>query len=108
MRELATIPETQLRHCTLKNAQTIRLVEKNHAPPKQILLINENQTSSHWNRNVDIAVFMHNTIYAPALGCTPSDIFHGRKPVISLRPTLSKPKSLATQAKSGMHKGDPG
>ena len=43
--------------------------------------MNENKTSSDWHRYVDIAVFIHNTTYAPAVGCKPSDVFHGRTPV---------------------------
>ena len=65
----------------MKHAQKNGLLERNHVPLKQILRINENQTSSDWHRYVDIAVFIHNTTYAPALGCTPSDVFHGRTPV---------------------------
>ena len=98
MSELAQLLEVQLKHCTLKHAQTIGLLERNHAPLKQILRINENQTSSDWHRYVDIAVFIHNTTFAPAIGCTPSDVFHGRTPTnpLDLRfqnTTLWKQKS---------------
>ena len=43
MSELANLLEVELKHCTLKHAQTIGLLERNHAPLKQILRINENQ-----------------------------------------------------------------
>ena len=43
--------------------------------------INKNQTSSDWHRHVEIAVFIHNTSFSPALGCTPSDVSHGRTPI---------------------------
>ena len=81
MSELANLLAVELKHCTLKHSQTIGLLERNHAPLKQILRINENQTSSDWHRYVDIAVFIHNTTCAPALGCTPSNVFHGRTPI---------------------------
>ena len=43
MRELANLLQIQLKHCTLKHAQTIGLLERIHAFLKQILRINENQ-----------------------------------------------------------------
>ena len=81
MSELADLMELQPKHCTLKHAQTKGLLEKNHAPFKQILRINENQSTTDWHRYLDIAFYIHNTTYAPALGCTRSDVFHGRTPV---------------------------
>ena len=81
MSELANILEVELKHCTLKHAQTVGLLERNHAPLKQISRINENQTSSDWHRYVDIAVFIHHTTFAEALVCMLSDVFHGRTPI---------------------------
>ena len=100
--ELALILEINRKHCTLKHEQTIGLLERNHVPLIQILRNNDNQTSSDWHRYVDIAVFIHNTTFAPALGCTPSDVFHGRTPVNPLDLRFQN-TSLATPAKSGMH-----
>ena len=49
-----------------------------------MLRLNENQSSTDWHRFLDIAISIHNTTYAPALGCTPTAVFHGRTPVNAL------------------------
>ena len=91
--ELANILQVVLKHCTLKHALTIGLHESNHAPLKQILRVSKkNQNSSGWQRSVDISVFMHNTTFAPALVCTPSDFFHGRTPINLLDPRFENTK----------------
>ena len=79
MSELANLLEIQLKNCT--QTGTNKRVTWKHAPFKQVLQINENESSTDWHRYLDIAIFIHNTTYAPAPGCTPSDVFHGRTPV---------------------------
>ena len=91
MSEWENLLEIQLEHCTLKHAQTIGLLEKNHVPLKQILRINENQSSTGWLRFIDTAIFIQNTTYAPAQGCTP-DVFHGRTPVNQLDQSFQNTK----------------
>ena len=61
MSELANVLEKQLKHCTLKHAQTIGLLEGNQAPLKHILRINQNQSSIDWHSYLDIAIFIYNT-----------------------------------------------
>ena len=84
MEHLARMMEIKLEHATLKHAQTIGLLERSHGPLKHILRINSDEVSSNWHKFVDFAVFVHNTTYHTAIGCTPSDLFHGRPPTTPL------------------------
>ena len=76
--------EVQLKYCTLKHAQSIGLVERSHGPLKHILKLNSNESFTNWHKYLDFAVFIHNTTYNPSIGCTPSDLFHGRPPITPL------------------------
>ena len=54
------------------------MVERTHA--KKILKINVIADRPQWDRNVEIAIMAHNTIYHDSLKCSPTEIFHGRVP----------------------------
>ena len=80
MHELASLLEIKLRHATLKHAQSVGVVERSHLSMKGIVRLASNQTGSDWHKWLDIAVFIHNTSYSSAIGCSPTLVFHGREP----------------------------
>ena len=80
MHELASLLEIKLRHATLKHAQSVGVVERSHLSMKRILRLDSNQTGSDWHKWLDIAVFIHNTSYSSAIGCSTTLVFHGREP----------------------------
>ena len=80
MHELASLLEIKLRLATLKHAQSVGVVEQSHLSMKRILRLYSNQTGSDWHKWLDIAVFIHNTSYSSAIGCSPTLVFHGREP----------------------------
>ena len=84
MTALTSQLEIQLKYCTLKHAQSIGLVERSHGPLKHILKMNANENFTNWHKHLDFAVFIHNTTYNSSIGCTPSDLFHGRPPITPL------------------------
>ena len=47
---------------------------------KRILRLDSNQTGSDWHKWLDIGVFIHNTSYSSAIGCSPTLVFHDREP----------------------------
>ena len=73
-----------IEHATIKHAQTIGVIERNHQRLKQILKINVAADSPQWDRYVNFAVMAHNTTYHSSLKCTPSEVFHGRVPYNAL------------------------
>ena len=73
--------EIKLNHGSLKQAQTVGVVERAHSAFKQILKINSTSALSNWHKFVDIATFVHNTSYHVSIGTTPSSKFHGREPL---------------------------
>ena len=73
-----------IEHATIKHAQTIGVIERNHQRLKQILKINVATDSPQWDRYVNFAVMAHNTTYHSSLKCTPSEVFHGRVPYNAL------------------------
>ena len=80
LRELCKTLQIELKHATIKHAQTIGLLERNHAPLKQFLKMHRNSYGENWHNHLDLAIFVHNTTYNASIGCTPSDLFHGRPP----------------------------
>ena len=74
----------EISHATIKQAQTIGMVERSHAKLKKIIKIHVNVDRPQWGRYVDIAIMAHNTTYRASLKCSPTEIFHGRTPYIAL------------------------
>ena len=72
-KELTQLLQVELRHASLKHAQTIGLLERSHSALKRVLKIHDNGESSgshNWFKYVDTAVFVHNTSYHTAIGFT--------------------------------------
>ena len=66
---------------SLKQPQTVAVVERSHSELKRILELNTNE---HWNvlfKSVQLAIFIHNTSYHSSIGCSPTVLFHGREPL---------------------------
>ena len=78
-------------HATIKHAQTIGMIERNHQKLKQILKINVAADTPQWDRYVNLAIMAHNTTYHQTLKCSPSEIFHGRVPYNALDLKYSNP-----------------
>ena len=77
MHESASVLEIKLSHATLKHAKSMGVVEQSHLSMKRILRSASNQNRHKW---LDIAVFIHNTSYAAAIGCSSTLVFDGREP----------------------------
>ena len=77
MQELANLLEIELKHATVKHAQTIGLLERTHSSIKKVLKIYD---TKRWANYVDLACFIYNTSYHTSLGCSPTLLFHGRQP----------------------------
>ena len=76
--------EIKISHASLKQPQTIGVVERAHAALTRILNLNSNQTFTNWHKYLNLATFIHNTSYHTSIGCAPTVIFHGRDPVTLL------------------------
>ena len=79
MHELTKLPEIQLEHASLKHPQTVGVVERSHSALNCILKLNTNEQWNDWFKYVQFATFIHNRSYHSAIGCSPTDIFHGRE-----------------------------
>ena len=99
MKELTDLLEIELRHATVKHAQTIGLLERSHAELKRVLNIHSTSGPRDWHKYVDIACFAHNTTYHTKLQCTPALLFFGRQPVgpLDLRFQNKALKRVATR-----------
>ena len=102
MKDVTTLLDIELRHATVKHAQTIGLLERAHAGIKKCLKIYENEEHSDWHKFLDYAVFAHNTSYNPSTRTTPTDLFHGQEPFKALEarfnvPTRPLPEFQSTQ-----------
>ena len=84
MAELSKLIEITMQYATLKHTQTVGSVERTHASLKKYLEINEKNLKKDWHRYVHLSTFVHNTSYHVSIGCTPTYLFHGRKPLKSL------------------------
>ena len=71
---------TELKHATIKHAQTKGLPERNHGPLKQFLKMHRNSYEENWHNHLDLAILVHNKKYNALIGCTPSNLFQGRPP----------------------------
>ena len=70
----------ELKHATMKHAQTIGLLERTHASVKTHLKAATGEFRNNWHKYLPLAVLNHNTTYHASLGCEPSRVFHGRIP----------------------------
>ena len=70
----------ELKHATMKHAQTIGLLERTHTSVKTQLKAATGEFRHNWHKFLPLAVLNHNKTYHPSLGCKPSRVFHGRIP----------------------------
>ena len=84
LRDIMTQSGIKIDHATIKHAQTIGMIERNHQKLKNVLKINVAADSPQWDRYVNIAIMAHNTTYHQTIKCTPSELFHGRVPYNAL------------------------
>ena len=78
--EVAAVLGIELKHATMKHAQTIGLLERTHASVKTHLKTATGEFRNNWHKYRPLAVLNHNTSYHASLGCEPSRVFHGRIP----------------------------
>ena len=78
--EIAVVLGIELKHATMKHAQTIGLLERTHASVKTHLKAATGEFRKNWHKYLRLAVLDHNTTYHASLGCEPSLVFHGRIP----------------------------
>ena len=78
--EIAAVLGIELKHATMKHAQTIGLLERTHASVKTHLKAARGEFRNNWHKYLPLAVLNHNTTYHASLGCEPSQVFHGRIP----------------------------
>ena len=79
--ELTDLLEIQLQHASLKDPQTIGVVERSYSALKRTLKPNTDEDWTTWYRYVDLATFFHNTSDHSSIGCALSSLFHGIDPV---------------------------
>ena len=79
----------KLEHAILKHPQTLGVVERSHSALKRILKLNTQEQRNDWFKYVQLAVFIHNTSYHFAIGCSPTVLFHGREPLKHLDPRFN-------------------
>ena len=91
MKDTTDLLDIELKHATVKQPQTIALLETAHAGIKKALRIYENKEHSDWHKLVDYAVFAHNTSYNPKTRTAPADLFHGFAPLKALEARLNIP-----------------
>ena len=78
--EIAAVLGIEMKHATMKLAQTIGLLERTHASVKTHLKAATGEFRNNWHKYLPLAVLNHNTTYHASLGCEPSRVFHGRIP----------------------------
>ena len=81
MKEVTDLLEIELCIATVKHPQTIGLLERAHATFKKHLKMYESANHTDWYKDVDYAVFSHNTSYRLETGATPACIFQGHTPI---------------------------
>ena len=79
---IAAVLGNELKHATMKHAQTIVILEGTHASVKTLLQSAAGDFRHNWHKF--FPVLNHNTTYHASLGCEPSRDFHGRIPHIIL------------------------
>ena len=78
--EIAAVLGIEMKHATMKHAQTIGLLERIHDSVKTHLKAATGEFRNNWHKYLPLAVLNHNTTYHASLGCEPSRVFHGRIP----------------------------
>ena len=78
--EVTAVLGVEIKHATMKHAQTIGLLERTHASVKTQLKAATGEFRHNWHKFLPLAVLNHNTTYHASLGCEPSRVFHGRIP----------------------------
>ena len=78
--EIAAVLGIEMKHATMKHAQTIGLLERTHASVKTHLKAATGEFRNNWHKYLPLAVLNHNTTYHASLGFEPSRVFHGRIP----------------------------
>ena len=61
--EIASVLGIELKHATMKHAQTIRLLERTHASVKMHLKAATGEFRNNWHKNLPLEVLNHNTTY---------------------------------------------
>ena len=78
--EVTAVLGVELKHATMKHAQTIGLLERTHASVKTQLKAATGESRHNWHKFLPLAVLNHNTTYHASLGCEPSRVFYDRIP----------------------------
>ena len=78
--EVAALLGIELKHATMKHAQTLGLLEKTYASVKTHLKAARGEFRNNWHKYLHLAVLNHNTTYHASLGLETSRAFHGRIP----------------------------
>ena len=78
--EIAAVLGIELKHATMKHAQTIGLLESTHPSVKTHPKAATDDFRNNWHKYLTLAVLNHNTTYHAPLGGEPSGKFHGRIP----------------------------
>ena len=77
MHELTKLLEIKLDHASLKNPQTVGVVQRSHSALKRILKLNRNEQWNDWYRFVSLATIKQNAPYHLTVGCTSTALFRG-------------------------------
>ena len=81
LHEITKLLELQVEHASLKQPQTVGVVERSHSALELILKLNTTEQWNDWFKYLQIATFIHNTSYHSAIVCSPTVLFHGREPI---------------------------
>ena len=81
----------KINHATLKHAQTLEMVERNHQKLKQILKIIAAADKLHWDHKVNLAIMAQKATYHQALICTPTETLFRPLLYNALDPKFSEP-----------------
>ena len=73
MAELTKLLEVKLKLATMKQPQTIGVVERSHAALKRILKLISNEQWNDWHKYVPLATFIHTTSYS-SINCCPTTL----------------------------------
>ena len=68
--------DIQPEHASLKQPQTMGVVERSHSALKLILKLNTKEQWNDWFKYVQLATFVHNTSYHSAIGWSPTVLVH--------------------------------
>ena len=98
--ETAAVLGIELKHATMKHAQTIGILERTHASVETHLKAATGEFRNNWHKDLPLAVPNHNTTYHASIGCEPSRVFHGRIPHKILDYKLGYKPKLRDQAQT--------